>query len=114
MPKISSINKVSPIGTSFQGYLLSSYENIVRVYGDPMEGDYKTDVEWVIKWEDGLVGTIYNWKNGKNYLGEKGLEVEDITEWNIGGAKKIVETRINNQVKNSWPIFDEIRMEAEE
>lgn len=114
MPKIVSINDADPSGTSLQGYLYSSYKNIVKVYGLPLEGDYKTDAEWIIKWEDGLIGTIYNWKNGKNYLGEDGLEVEDITEWNIGGVKKIVEARINNQIKNSWPIFDDIRMEAEE
>ena len=114
MPKITTVNKATTNGTSLQGYLQSSYDNIVRVYGEPLEGRYKIDAEWIIEWEDGLIGTIYNWKNGKNYLGEEGLEVEDITEWNIGGSKKIVETRINNKVKNSWPIFDEIRMESEE
>jgi len=114
MPKITSVNKVTPNGTCFQGYLNCTYKDIVRCYGEPLEGDHKTDAEWIILWDDGLVGTIYNWKNGKNYLGEDGIEVEDITEWNIGGSKKNVETRINNKVKNSWPIFDEIRMEAEE
>lgn len=114
MPKISSLNKASADGTCLQGYLYCHYNDIVKIYGPPLLVDDKSDVEWVIKWEDGLVGTIYNWKNGKNYLGNDGLKVEDINEWHIGGKTKIVKTRIINQIKNYWPIFDDIRMEAEE
>jgi hypothetical protein len=29
------------------------------------------------------VATIYNWKNGPNYIGRG--TIEDIDEWNIGG-----------------------------
>lgn len=115
MPKIKSINKANACGTSLQGYLYASYSKIVAKYGLPIEGDgYKTDAEWIIQWEDGLVGTIYNWKNGKNYMGQSGLEVEDINEWNIGGVKKIIESRINDDIKNSWPVFDDIRMSSHE
>ncbi len=116
MPKIISVNKASAEGTCLQGYLSASYYEIVKRYGEPMPlyDGFKTDVEWTIKWEDGVIGTIYNYKNGRNYLGESGLDAEDITEWNIGGNKKIVEKRINDDVKNYWPVFDDIRMEASE
>ena len=44
---------------------------------------------------DPVVVSIYNWKNGKNYLGLEGLQVNEITDWNIGGfsprAVEIVE-----------------------
>ena len=115
MPKIKSINAVSPDGTCLQGYLNATYQKIVDRYGSPIEGDgYKTDAEWIIKWDDGIVRTIYNWKNGKNYLGESGLPIENITQWNIGGNKKIVEKRINDDILNAWPVFDEIRQEVSE
>ena len=50
--------------------------------------DGKTDVEWDIEFQDGTYLHIYNWKNGKNYLGDDGLETDQITEWNVGGHSK--------------------------
>ena len=74
-------------GTYLQGHIDTTYENIVSVLGKQHHNgdDYKTDAEWNIKFEDGTIATLYNWKNGKNYCGEEGCELEDITEWNIGG-----------------------------
>ena len=75
-------------GTHLQGYIDTTYENIVSVLGkEHHKGDeHKTEAEWCIKFEDGTVATLYNWKNGKIYCGEEeGLDVQDITEWNIGG-----------------------------
>lgn len=115
MPKIKSINEVSPDMTSLQGYITTTYAKLVEKYGEPLKDDgYKSDAEWIIEWEDGAIGTIYNWKNGKNYLGNRGSEVEDITDWNIGGHKGIVVKRIRDDLLNSWPVFDEIRQEVAE
>ena len=61
-----------------------------------------------------MIGTVYNWKNGKNYLGNRGKEVENITDWNIGDHKEIVVKRISDDLLNSWPVFDEIRQEVSE
>ena len=75
-------------GTSYKGQINISYNTLVEIFGkpDPMQSDgYKTDAEWVIKFEDGSVATIYNWKDGYNYLGAEGLAVENITDWHIGG-----------------------------
>jgi len=36
------------------------------------------------------LATIYNYKDGKNYLGKEGLEVEEITNWHIGGHNEAV------------------------
>ena len=88
-------------GTSLQGYVNSTYANIVRRLGEPSgNGDgYKVDAEWILKvreiGSDGLVRslfpmTIYNYKDGRNYSGEEGLYVEDITEWHIGGRDEEV------------------------
>jgi hypothetical protein len=115
MPKIKSINEASPDMTSLQGYITTTYAKLVEKYGEPLKDDgYKSDAEWIIEWEDGAIGTIYNWKNGKNYLGNRGSEVEDITDWNIGGHKGTVVKRIRDDLLNSWPVFDEIRQEVAE
>ena len=76
-------------GTSLQGYVDVSYEELVRIFGKPnAKGDcYKIDAEWEIQTPFG-VATIYNYKDGKNYMGDEGVEVEEITEWHIGGHNK--------------------------
>jgi len=80
-------------GTSLSGYIHNDYNTLVRLFGEPMTGkdtdEYKVDAEWHIQLEDAEEGfdwfvSIYNYKDGKNYLGANGLNVEDITEWHIG------------------------------
>jgi hypothetical protein len=76
-------------GTHLQGYVSVGYEELVRAFGEPLCGDgHKVDAEWNVCFEDGTRATIYNWKNGKNYCGDEGQEVQEITEWNIGGHDK--------------------------
>ena len=76
-------------GTFLQGYIKASYEQLVKTFGEPHDPDgdnYKTDVEWAFEFADCTVATIYNWKNGHNYLGEaEGLELNDIYERHVGG-----------------------------
>ena len=80
-------------GTSFQAYIETSYGNLVHHLGNPHitaeeSKDGKTDAEWGFKFPDGTIATIYNYKDGPNYLGEKGKAVEDIILWHIGGFNK--------------------------
>lgn len=76
-------------GTCLQGRVLTSYDKLVKAFGKPGPGDeYKTDAEWVVRFEDGEIATVYNWKNGKSYCGPNGYEIEDIPEWNIGGKSR--------------------------
>ena len=73
-------------GTSLMGEITCSYEKLCKLFGYPEKGDeYKVDAEWIIKFEDGTIATIYNWKDGKNYCGGDGLPVAEITDWHIGG-----------------------------
>ena len=72
-------------GTHLQGYIQADYEKLVKRFGKPLEGDYKTDWEWELQFENGSIATIYNWKNGPNYCGETGLHHDQIFEWHVGG-----------------------------
>ena len=73
-------------GTWLQGYIEAPFFVIKSFFGQPHEGDqYKVDAEWDIKFQDGTVATIYNWKNGKSYNGPTGDAVEDMCVWHIGG-----------------------------
>jgi hypothetical protein len=85
-------------GTCLVGHITAHYSELVDVFGNPTEGDgYKVDAEWKIEFEDGTVGTIYNWKNGPNYCGEHGKLPEFNTDWNVGGKGY-----------DSWSFIDEV------
>ncbi len=85
-------------GTGLSGYVDCSYKQLVDLLGEPNnEGDsYKVDAEWAIEM-NGKILTIYNYKDGKNYNGENGLETEDITEWHIGSHGRSAE--IQSEIK---------------
>lgn len=74
-----------------QGYINTSYADLVACFGEPnCDGDgYKVDAEWMIKFNNGVYATVYNYKNGKNYCGESGMAVEDITRWHVGGKSML-------------------------
>ena len=76
---------------------------LVKAFGEPFTAIMdKVDAEWTIKFEDGTLATIYNWKNGKNYLGEKGLELSDIGIWNIGGFEKKAVEAVAAAIRNTY------------
>lgn len=73
-------------GTHYQGSVDASYGLLCIMFGQPFSGDaYKVDAEWVIEFEDGTIATIYNYKNGINYLGVAGTPTTQISSWHIGG-----------------------------
>lgn len=78
------------LGTYLQGEMAISYESLVHLFGQPLEGDgYKTQAEWVIRFEDGTIATIYDWKLGACYVGEEeGIEPQEILSWHIGGKDR--------------------------
>ena len=76
-------------GTSLQSSVTVSYADLVRLFGEPNtdHDGYKSDAEWLIYTMDGVC-TIYNYKDGRNYLGSEGLATKDITDWHLGGHNK--------------------------
>lgn len=97
--KTHNETNVNAGGTSLQGYVAVSYDELLSKFGEPTVGDeYKVDAEWEILFEDGKVATIYNWKDGKNYNGPDGLEVRHITDWHIGGHDNEVVSRVKGLV----------------
>ena len=71
-----------------QGYCETGYGTLVEKFGEPTLGGDKTDVEWHIKFKNGVVATLYNWKNGPSYCGPNGIHPTQNTRWNIGGFDK--------------------------
>lgn len=103
--------------SSLQGYIEISYAELVEVFSmHHHEGDgYKIDAEWDLKFEDGTHATIYNYKDGKNYNGQDGDAVENITNWHIGGnthksveaVYAVINTKLNTNktIKEVYPLW---------
>ncbi len=70
-------------GTYRVGRLRCGFLELIECFGEPLlSQDYgKVDFEWVIEFTNGVVLTVYNWKNGPS-AGVQG----PITQWNIGGS----------------------------
>ena len=97
-------------GTSLTGYITIDYDTLVEALGPPVADNdgYKVDAEWYIEFEDGTVGTIYNWKNGPNYCGADGTPVEYITEWNVGGKNGTSPVSDIGEVLNAKILYSQI------
>ena len=76
-------------GSSLQAQIEIGYDELVEMLGEPnlANDGYKTDAEWELEF-DGLRFTIYNYKDGTNYLGSEGTPTEFLTDWHIGGRTK--------------------------
>ena len=89
MYKTHNDKSISCNMSCLQGYITADYDRFVELFGEPTIGDeYKIDAEWIVEFDNGTVATIYNWKNGRNYLGHEGDPVEVITDWHIGGYNR--------------------------
>ena len=69
-------------GSCLQGYIKTTYEELESVLGPPTyreEGE-KISCEWVIKFDTGLIATIYDYKMGKTPM--------DVYDWHIGGYSR--------------------------
>lgn len=90
--------------TSLCGYVETSYDRIVEVFGEPTylgSGDDKVDFEWNIKFDDGVVATIYNWKD---YDGGYFAMSSESYNWHIGGNAGIVSAYINEYFENEMEV----------
>ena len=73
--------------SSLVGYIEADYIELIAIFGAPTPefDDLKSDAEWHIKFDDDTIATIYNYKNGRNYLGAQANHVRDIKNWHVGG-----------------------------
>lgn len=84
-------------GTHLQGEVSVSYARLVEVFGEPnCDGDgYKVQKEWAIKFKDGTIATIYDWKEGDNYNGPgQGTHYTKVENWHVGGHQRTALFRV--------------------
>jgi len=77
--------------TSYQGIVNTTYARLVEIFGKPhITGGDKTNSEWIIKFSNGQVATIYDYK-------EPNTPVYDY-DWHIGGNNRQVVELVNKLV----------------
>lgn len=84
-------------GTSLQGYTETTLRKLVEVFGEPEyypEGE-KVTTEWCLKFEDGTVATIYDWKRYE--LGTP--ELDELMHWNVGGFSPVALATVEYQMR---------------
>lgn len=89
--QFKNVRTVSTSGSCLQGYIKTTYNELVNVFGNPttLQGD-KVTVEWTIQFTDGTVATIYDWK-----LSQTPMNVYD---WHIGGFNQRAVDYVNDSM----------------
>ena len=85
------------VGTCYQGKIETSYNTLCEVFGEPeVLNDEKVQVQWAIKFADGTLATIYDWKDA--------YRTSEILEWHIGGHSEAAVYNVVDEVTNatSW------------
>ena len=79
-------------GTCFQGYVSTTYNDLVATFGEPHEinGD-KTTANWGFL-IDGKVVTIYDWKTGQTPM--------HLYDWHVGGYDATVVGLVNTALSH--------------
>lgn len=88
--RVNSGNMDAFIGSSLRGYLEAPYPEVVDRLGEPLHDDFdgKADAVWMVEFADGTFASVYNYKDGRNYLGEEGIPTEELSHWHIGGKSE--------------------------
>lgn len=95
MKKLENLDLVN--GTSFHDVVINtSIKKLKSILGEPSvednTGEDKVNVEWDVITKQGIVGTIYDWKEYRK-LGE-----DDIVQFHIGGNSKEDTLKIKSEL----------------
>lgn len=73
---------VNDSGTSLQGYVQATLLELTRVFGKPQGTSDHVTTEWLIRFEDGTIATIYDWDRAEPPA------PTEVIDWHIGGMTR--------------------------
>ena len=84
-------------GTSLQGYITATRSALIETFGMPdfmadEVGFEKVTTEWIIKFENGIVATIYDWKRYE----EGAPALSEVYDWHIGGNNDLAVSQVRS------------------
>lgn len=90
-------------GSCLQGYVEASYAQLRELFGPSNETDgYKVSTEWIIRFDDGAVATIYDYKMtnlyDREYPGVSAFRHMPSYNWHIGGHSKTIVQRVRDVI----------------
>jgi hypothetical protein len=87
---------ISVNGTSLMGEVEVYYNDLVTTFGEPTFGPGddldKVTCEWNLRFDDGTVATIYDWKMPETPMG--------LYRWHIGGRDYKAVDKVRNTLRN--------------
>lgn len=83
--------------TSYKGYIMTTYQELCDVFGPPDDGPNDLEADkvtccWRLKFADGTVASIYDWKTGSTPFGEY--------DWHIGGHNIKAVNRVKTAMRS--------------
>ena len=90
-------------GTHLQGYVQTTYDNLVARFGPGLGSGDKTTQEWILEFSDGTVATVYDWKEYETPMG--------MYAWHIGGTSKQAVWNAEAAIKGAIPVVERFTQE---
>jgi hypothetical protein len=88
-------------GSSLQGYVTTTRSALIETFGMPTftsDEEYeKVTTEWIIKFQDGTIATIYDWKRYE----EGAPALNEVYDWHIGGYTKVAVSRVQETLASA-------------
>ena len=90
---ITNLPHADALGTGGEGDLCVDYATLKKIFGKPSTNngngkDSKIRKMWIVS-IDGVICTIYDWKQGYDYTKPKGGMPLKETRWSVGGSHPI-------------------------
>lgn len=88
-------------GTHLQGYITTTRAALIETFGMPTfmsdDDSEKVTTEWVIKYENGIIATIYDWKRYE----EGAPALNEVYEWHIGGYNELAVSQVQKTLASA-------------
>jgi hypothetical protein len=98
--------------TSLRGFIEATLNELIQAFGKPHldhpSAHEKVNYEWLLKFEDGTIATVYDWKRYTN----EPLKNNEIIRWCVGGFEKRAQEIVNEIVKKAKEIQENRRLEG--